>query len=86
MNLLWHSLSVAFAKQVAEKSKFSEEGRPLGLKPCAIATGLRGPEGPLFHGDARIREFFRSLLEPNPLKTHPRQWIKRLLVFPCRCN
>jgi hypothetical protein len=26
-----------------------------------ILRDLRGPEGPLFHGDAHIREFFRSL-------------------------
>src|ERR1700687_6221697 len=30
------------------------EERPPGLKPTGISQGLRGPEGPLFHGDARI--------------------------------
>jgi hypothetical protein len=37
----------------------ADEERPLGLKPSLIANRLRGPEGPLFHGDAGIREFFR---------------------------
>jgi hypothetical protein len=37
----------------AEKLK----GSP-GLKPLMILRGLRGPEGPLFHGDAGSREFF----------------------------
>jgi len=32
-----------------------------GLKPAHIPGNLRGPEGPLFHGDARIGEFFRNL-------------------------
>jgi len=40
----------------------AEEKRPPGLKPAFISRDLCGPEGPLFHGDARIREFFRSLL------------------------
>ena len=28
---------------------------PQGLKPALISGDLRGPEGPLFHGDPRIR-------------------------------
>jgi len=43
------------------KTQSAEEQRPLGLKPTMISRGLRGPEGPLFHGDPHIREFFRSL-------------------------
>jgi hypothetical protein len=43
------------------KMQSAEEQRPLGLKPTMISRGLRGPEGPLFHGDPHIREFFRSL-------------------------
>jgi hypothetical protein len=39
----------------------SEEKRPPGLKPALISLGLRGPEGPLFHGDPHIFEFFRKL-------------------------
>ena len=39
-----------------------DERQP-GLKPALIAEGLRGPEGPLFHGGARIWGFFRDLLE-----------------------
>jgi hypothetical protein len=39
----------------------AEKERPPGLKPALIVVGLRGPEGPLFHGHARIREFFRKL-------------------------
>jgi hypothetical protein len=33
----------------------------LGLKPTRISNDLRGPEGPLFHGSAYIRAFFRKL-------------------------
>jgi hypothetical protein len=38
-----------------------------------IQSDVRGPEGPLFHGDARIREFFRDLLNsrPSPLELVP---------------
>jgi hypothetical protein len=32
-----------------------------GLKPARIPNALRGPEEPLFHGDAHILEFFRKL-------------------------
>jgi hypothetical protein len=39
----------------------AETERPPGLKPALIVLGVRGPEGPLFHGHARIREFFRML-------------------------
>jgi hypothetical protein len=31
-----------------------EERLPPGLKPALISRELRGPEGPLFHGDACI--------------------------------
>jgi hypothetical protein len=31
--------------------------------------GLRGPEGPLFHGSANIREFFRRLF--SDAANHP---------------
>ena len=34
---------------------------PRGLKPALILNALRGAEAPLFHGAARISEFFRSL-------------------------
>jgi hypothetical protein len=33
---------------------FVEERRPPGLKPELILNPVRGPEGPLFHGDACI--------------------------------
>jgi hypothetical protein len=33
---------------------------PHGLKPALISRGLRGPEGPLFHGNPQISEFFRK--------------------------
>ena len=39
----------------------AEKERPPGLKPVLIVLGLRGPEGLLFHGHARVREFFRKL-------------------------
>ena len=50
----------------------TQKGDPQGLKPALIPNALRGPfdklragsEGPLFHGDVYIREFFRSLLKP----------------------
>jgi hypothetical protein len=32
-----------------------------GAKARVDIADLRGPEGPLFHGHARIREFFRKL-------------------------
>ncbi len=35
----------------------SEKELPPGLKPALISLGLRGPEGPLFHGDPHIRGF-----------------------------
>ena len=38
------------------------ERRPQGLKPAHTANVLRGPEGPLFHSGACIREFFRRLV------------------------
>src|SRR5271157_2335790 len=44
------------------KRQFTEEERPPGLKPALISSRVRGPEGPLFHGDPHIRELFRRLL------------------------
>jgi len=41
--------------------QFADKKRPPGLKPMMIQSGLRGPEGPLFHGSAGFREFFHSL-------------------------
>ncbi len=41
--------------------QFAQEKRPPGLKPAVILGDLRGPEGPLFHSDVQIRDFFRSL-------------------------
>ena len=57
------------AEEAAEKRNLPKKQRPQGLKPALISRGLRGPfdrlragsEGPLFHGNARICEFFRSL-------------------------
>jgi len=37
------------------------KARPTGAKARAYFGGLRGPKGPLFHGDAHIRDFFRNL-------------------------
>ncbi len=48
---------MARRKEVAEKLPSTEERRPPGLKPEQIPGDLRRPEGPLFHGDACIREF-----------------------------
>ena len=39
------------------------ERRAPGLKPSLIECTLRGPKGPLFHGDACSRGIFRTLLE-----------------------
>jgi hypothetical protein len=35
-----------------------------GLKPASILEASRGAEAPLFHGTARIGEFFRNLCMP----------------------
>jgi len=43
------------------KTRFAKEKQPPGLKPTRISNDLRGPEGPLFHGSAYIRAFFRKL-------------------------
>jgi hypothetical protein len=48
-------------EQAAEKLHLPRNGDPQGLKPALIANSLRGPEGPLFHGDAHILESFRKL-------------------------
>jgi hypothetical protein len=52
------------------KSRSVEEGTTSGAKARLISRGLRGPKGPLFHGEGHILEgeihileFFRSLLE-----------------------
>src|SRR5579859_3551428 len=42
--------------------RFAHGQRPPGLKPVTILEGIRGPEGPLFHGSASIRAFFRKLM------------------------
>jgi hypothetical protein len=41
--------------------RISRDLTPPRLKPAHIPGNLRGPEGPLFHSDAGIREFFRNL-------------------------
>src|SRR5579859_5823073 len=43
-----------------EKMRLSVGQRLPGLKLAMISEGLRGPEGPLFHGSANIRESFRG--------------------------
>jgi hypothetical protein len=43
------------------ENSFPAEKRPPGLKPVLIQRDLRGPEGPLFHGDRHIHYFFRKL-------------------------
>jgi hypothetical protein len=55
-------LKVVEALAGCGKTPFAEERRPQGLKPALIPNALRGPEGPLFHGDSYICEFFSSLL------------------------
>ena len=40
------------AEEVAEKRSLPKKQQPQGLKPELISRGLRGPEGPLFHGKA----------------------------------
>jgi len=41
--------------------QFAENERPPGLKPTLIALDLRGPKGPLFHGDVHICSFSLKL-------------------------
>jgi hypothetical protein len=56
-------------KRLRKNASLDKE-RPPGLKPALISRGLRGPfdklragsEGPLFHGGAHIRNFFRQAL------------------------
>lgn len=48
-------------EQVAEKRNPSRTNDHSGLKPALIARNSRDPKGPLFHGDAGICNFFRSL-------------------------
>ena len=43
------------------KNPISPGEKPRGLKPALMTHDLRGPEGPLFHGNADILEFFCSL-------------------------
>jgi hypothetical protein len=38
-----------------------EDPATTGAKALIILSGLRRPEGPLFHGDADTREFFCKL-------------------------
>jgi hypothetical protein len=45
------------AKQTAENAICRERTTTQGLKPKLISGNLRGPEGPLFHGDGRIVSF-----------------------------
>src|SRR5271165_1328571 len=63
--LSWVYLVRFPSQQAGEKTQFDAEKRPPGLKPILISRDLRGPEGPLFHGDAHIWEFFSSLLNPS---------------------
>jgi hypothetical protein len=49
------------------KRQLGEEKRPPGLKPLLISLVLRGPEGPLFHGDAHILDFFEAVPFPKPV-------------------
>jgi hypothetical protein len=49
------------ASEAPEKCNPPKEHPPRGLKPGLISRVLRGPEGPLFHGEAGICEFFSSL-------------------------
>jgi len=39
------------------KTRSAEETTPSGAKARLISRGLRGPEGPLFHGKAHILKF-----------------------------
>jgi hypothetical protein len=50
------------ARESVEKVFARGQRRPPGLKPLMIQSNLRGPEGPLFHGCAKLHEFFRTLL------------------------
>jgi hypothetical protein len=62
-DLLLHSakLGKGTALEVAEKLGVDEQCDHRGLKPALILEALRGAEAPLFHGTARIWEFFRNL-------------------------
>jgi len=60
----------------------SEEKRPPRLKPALISLGLRGPEGPLFHGGPHISEFFRKLRSCALPKTRAHQTFFRNLFSP----
>jgi hypothetical protein len=48
-------------KRLRKNSLWIQNARPQGLKPALIFWALRGAEAPLFHGTARIYEFFRNL-------------------------
>jgi len=41
-----------------EKRRLRDESSPQRLKAVTDSERLRGPEGPLFHGAARMRKFF----------------------------
>src|SRR5271165_3368161 len=77
--LSWVYLVRFPSQQAGEKTQFDAEKRPPGLKPIRISRDLRGPEGPLFHGDAYILEFFSSLLGEVPL-----QRLSPKFVLPAR--
>jgi len=47
-------------EQVAEQRACATNRVPQRLKPSLIPNGFRGPEGPLFHGAARMRQFAAS--------------------------
>jgi len=42
-------------------NRMSQSPRTSGAKAQAVSEGVRGPEGPLFHGDTDICNFFRQL-------------------------
>jgi hypothetical protein len=49
------------SKEVAEKLVPAARRATTRAEARPILDGLRGPEGPLFHGSACIGEFFRNL-------------------------
>jgi hypothetical protein len=76
------SVSFGIARHL-RKNTNAEEQRPLTLKPALISSALRGPEGPIFHGDAFICELFRNLsyqgvaLQARDFQTLPRRLRRR---------
>jgi len=59
-SLILKDLYVKYLR-MCELGNAGEEERPPGLKPRLISERSRGPEGPLFHGDTDICDFFRKL-------------------------